>query len=87
MKLSSVILRQWRDSDFDLYLEMNTDPEVMRHFPSVLTQDQVSSSFTKLRDVIGERGWGVWAVPDFRTTDASGREISHLMADGFIFDF
>ncbi|MFZ5496014.1 MAG: hypothetical protein ACOZE5_11865 [Verrucomicrobiota bacterium] len=26
-------------------------------------------------------------VPDFRSVDASGREISHLMADGFIFDF
>jgi hypothetical protein len=26
-------------------------------------------------------------VPDFRTDDASGREISHLMAGGFIFDY
>lgn len=26
-------------------------------------------------------------VPDFRSTDATGREISHLMVDGFIFDF
>jgi RimJ/RimL family protein N-acetyltransferase len=41
---------------------MNTDREVMRHFPAVLTGVQVSSSFTKLRNVIEERGWGVWAV-------------------------
>jgi hypothetical protein len=26
-------------------------------------------------------------APDFRTTDTNGREISHLMADGFIFDY
>ena len=26
-------------------------------------------------------------VPDFRTADASGREISHLMVDSFIFDY
>jgi hypothetical protein len=26
-------------------------------------------------------------VPDFRSRDAAGREISHLMTDGFIFDF
>jgi hypothetical protein len=26
-------------------------------------------------------------VPDFQTEDAAGRKISHLMADGFIFDF
>jgi RimJ/RimL family protein N-acetyltransferase len=61
-KLSSVILRQWKDSDFDPYSAMNTDPEVMRHFPAVLTGAQVCLSFTKLREVIEERGWGVWAV-------------------------
>lgn len=26
-------------------------------------------------------------VPDFRSVDTSGREISHLMVDGFIFDY
>ncbi|MCF7689459.1 MAG: hypothetical protein K9M98_03525 [Cephaloticoccus sp.] len=26
-------------------------------------------------------------VPDFQTKDATGRDISHIMTDGFIFDF
>lgn len=26
-------------------------------------------------------------VPDFRSVDASGRDISHLLVDGFIFDY
>ena len=60
--MSSVILRQWRDSDFVPYFEMNTDPEVMRHFPAVLTKQEASASFARLRNEIEKRGWGVWAV-------------------------
>ncbi len=38
-------------------------------------------------DRVGELAADPFLVPDFRTRDASGRDISHLMADGFIFDF
>jgi hypothetical protein len=40
-----------------------------------------------LLDWAGELAADPFLVPDFRTVDAFGREISHLMADGFIFDF
>jgi hypothetical protein len=26
-------------------------------------------------------------IPDFQTTDGAGREIAHVLVDGFIFDF
>jgi RimJ/RimL family protein N-acetyltransferase len=60
--MSAVILRQWTDSDFGGYFEMNTDPEVMRHFPAALTKQEASDSFARMRSGIEERGWGVWAV-------------------------
>lgn len=41
----------------------------------------------KLLDRTQELAADPFLVPDFRTVDASGREISHLMVDGFIFDF
>jgi hypothetical protein len=41
----------------------------------------------RLLDRIHELAADPFLVPDFGTTDASGREISHLMADGFILDF
>ncbi|MBI4623878.1 MAG: hypothetical protein HY736_11770 [Verrucomicrobia bacterium] len=41
----------------------------------------------RLLDRARELAADPFLVPDFRTEDASGREISHLMADGFIFDF
>jgi len=34
-----------------------------------------------------ELAFDPFVVPDFRTHDATGREISHIMTDGFIFDY
>lgn len=41
----------------------------------------------KLLDRVLELAADPFLVPDFRTTDAAGREISHLIAEEFIFDF
>ena len=35
-----LILRQWKDSDLEPYAAMNADPEVMRHFPALLTKER-----------------------------------------------
>ena len=47
--MSRVLLRQWRDSDLDPYFAMNTDPEVMRHFPALMTRREASDSLARLR--------------------------------------
>jgi RimJ/RimL family protein N-acetyltransferase len=60
--MSVVLLRQWRDSDFEPYFEMNTDPEVMRYFPAVMAREEASDSFARLKGTIEDKGWGVWAV-------------------------
>src|SRR5258706_2207314 len=41
---------------------MNADPEVMRHFPALLTKAESAESLERLRRAIDERGWGLWAV-------------------------
>ncbi len=41
----------------------------------------------RLLDRVHELATDPFLVPDFQTADASGRAISHLMVDGFIFDF
>jgi hypothetical protein len=41
----------------------------------------------KLLDSIHRLAADPFLVQDFSTADASGREISHLMTDGFIFDY
>ena len=60
--MEQLILRQWTDSDLKPYTLMNADPEVMRHFPALLTKEECLVSFERLRREISERGWGLWAV-------------------------
>jgi RimJ/RimL family protein N-acetyltransferase len=59
---STVVLRQWTDADLVPYFEMNTDPEVMRHFPAVQTRQEVVEGLSWMRAGMEEKGWGVWAV-------------------------
>jgi RimJ/RimL family protein N-acetyltransferase len=57
-----LLLRQWRDADLDPWAAMNADPEVMEHFPSVMTRDESAAFMGRIRAAIDERGWGLWAV-------------------------
>ena len=41
----------------------------------------------KVLDRVHELAADPFLVPDFRSMDQSGRDISHLLIDGFIFDF
>jgi len=55
-------LRQWTAEDFAPFAELNTDPEVMRHFPATLSRQQSDALAERERTAIAERGWGLWAV-------------------------
>lgn len=57
-----VELRQWNGGDLDSLAAMNADPEVMEFFPKPLTREESRVMFDKLRSLIEERGWGLWAV-------------------------
>jgi RimJ/RimL family protein N-acetyltransferase len=60
--MEQILLRQWQDRDLEPYAAMNADPEVMRHFPTLLTKEQTAVSMERQRRAIAERGWGLWAV-------------------------
>ena len=57
-----LILRQWQESDRDAFARLNADPVVMEHFPHCLTREESDAAVTRTQKVIGERGWGFWAV-------------------------
>lgn len=57
-----LILRQWRESDFVPFAAMNADPQVMEFFPAVLTREKSDEMAIRCRDLITERGWGIWVV-------------------------
>jgi RimJ/RimL family protein N-acetyltransferase len=81
--MSVVLLCQWRDSDFEPHFEMNTDPEVTRCFPAVMTRKEASDSFVRLRRRIEERGWGLWAVD----VDGAFAGMTGLQVPGFVASF
>jgi RimJ/RimL family protein N-acetyltransferase len=55
-------LRQWKESDFEPFAEMNSDPEVMRYFLAPKTRTESLGIFAAIQKEISQRGWGVWAV-------------------------
>lgn len=67
-----LILRQWTDDDAPAFAEMNADPQVMEHFPSVWTRETSDAVMQKLRTFIDEKGWGFWAVEERGTGDFVG---------------
>jgi RimJ/RimL family protein N-acetyltransferase len=62
LETDRLILRQWCDRDFKGFCEMNADPEVMRYFPKTLTESECLEFMSKMSSLIGEQGWGFWAV-------------------------
>lgn len=57
-----LILRRWREADREPYAAMNADPEVMEHFPAVLTRAESDAAVDRNIDSIAEQGWGNWAL-------------------------
>lgn len=60
-KMNTPPLRDWKDTDFELFVEMNSDPEVMRYLLPV-TRTECLDVFNRTRERTTQRGWGVWAV-------------------------
>ncbi len=57
-----VRLRQWTRADFEPFAALNSDPQVMRHFPALLAREQSDSHAAQMRALIAQRGWGFWAA-------------------------
>ncbi|GEM78439.1 GNAT family N-acetyltransferase [Vibrio superstes] len=57
-----LLLRTWKPTDFDAFVQMNLTPEVMRFFPSTLTPMQSVESARRLSEELDKQGWGMWAV-------------------------
>jgi RimJ/RimL family protein N-acetyltransferase len=57
-----LLLRGWRDEDVAALARLNSDPEVMRHFPSTLDAAESAELVRKAEAEFEERGYGLWAV-------------------------
>ena len=59
---SRLVLRRWQPEDLDPFVDLNADPEVMRHFPSTYDRAATASMITSWEAKIDHQGFGLWAV-------------------------
>lgn len=64
-----LVLRRWRDEDRTPFAAMNADPEVMEHFPAVLTRAESDAMVDRIEAGFLAHGFGLWAV-EIRATGA-----------------
>ena len=57
-----VCLRRWRDEDRESFAAMNSDPRVMRFFPSCLSRAESDALVDRIEKHFGEYGFGLWAI-------------------------
>jgi RimJ/RimL family protein N-acetyltransferase len=57
-----LLLRRWRDSDREPWAAACADPEVMRHFPDMLTREQSDAMIERIGARFAAHGFGLWAV-------------------------
>ncbi|MFM2059752.1 MAG: hypothetical protein RLY71_4137, partial [Pseudomonadota bacterium] len=52
--------RVWQDHHRAPFAAMNADPQVMRHFPALLTPQQSDAAIALWRQQFAEQGWSNW---------------------------
>lgn len=56
LETDRLLLRAWQDEDLEAFAAMNADPEVMRHFPAVLSRDETAAMMERARGRITTDG-------------------------------
>jgi RimJ/RimL family protein N-acetyltransferase len=57
-----LLLRQWKDSDYEPFAALNADPAVMEHFPAPMTREASDGLVDRIRADLDRRGFGLWAL-------------------------
>lgn len=65
-------LRNWSDSDRLPFAKMNGDKEVMKYFPSTLSQKKSNEYITRYREIIDKNGHGPFAADLLETGEFIG---------------
>lgn len=55
-------MRRWKDSDLEVFTEMNQDPEVRKYFPKLLTPVESAESIARMEAFFDEHGFTLYAV-------------------------
>jgi RimJ/RimL family protein N-acetyltransferase len=59
---SRLLLREWRETDRDLFREINADPKVMEFFPQARSHDESDAALERINNMIRANGFGFHAL-------------------------
>lgn len=62
LKTDRLILRPWRNDDFDAFAAMSADPQVMRYLVPLNSRAESDAIATRLKAYIETNGFGFWAL-------------------------
>lgn len=62
LRTERLLVREWRAEDRGPFAELNADPEVMEHFPAVLTRAESDVLADRIESRMAEDGFGFWAL-------------------------
>jgi 3-dehydroquinate dehydratase / shikimate dehydrogenase len=62
LKTKRLVLRPWKEEDFEPFAHMNADPRVMEFFPSTLKREESDQLAQRWSSTIEGQGWGFWAA-------------------------
>jgi len=62
LRTERLVLRRWRRDDRAPFANLNADPEVMAHFPSVLNREESDAAAERIEAHFEKHGFGVWAL-------------------------
>lgn len=57
-----LLLRRWTAGDLEPFAALNADPDVMEHFPSVMTAQETGLMVARIEPTFEEHGFGLFAV-------------------------
>jgi [ribosomal protein S5]-alanine N-acetyltransferase len=65
-------LRKWEDADFLPFAAMNKDVDVMKYFPSLLTDDETAAMINRINTHFDKHGFGLFALEKLSTKEFIG---------------
>lgn len=69
IRTERLVLRRWLQRDRGPFAAMNADPEVMAHFPALLSREESDALVERIEAGFDQHGFGLWAL-EVRSTGA-----------------
>jgi RimJ/RimL family protein N-acetyltransferase len=67
-----LFLRRWKPSDHEPFYQMNSDSDVMRFLPKLLSREESDATIARIEEHFEESGFGWWALEKKETGEFIG---------------